>query len=69
MDVGVDSKYSVHRPSLRLLLVCAGLNASQEVAVFMDPVAVALSEVVKFQNLNEPTQGHLSLTTNRTEMA
>ncbi len=49
-------------------ITSAGLNASEKVATFTDPVAVAVSEVVQFEKVNEPLQGHLSLTTDPTEM-
>ncbi len=50
------------------ILVFSGLDTSKHIANFTDPVAVAVSEVVRFVNPNEPLQGHLSLTTDPTEM-
>ena len=45
-----------------------GLSTSQEIATFHDPVPVAVTEAIQFQNWNEPLQGHLALTGDPTEM-
>jgi len=46
----------------------SGLVTSAERAQFHNPVPVAVSNVVRFQNWNEPLQAHLALTGDPTEM-